>query len=1039
MPKPGPNFVAAATRDGEVDTQQLHELYTAATTQSQFSLRVLMRPGVWREAVFVRGHVWSNPKRGVLRADTEIMVVGKMPWTEETIHRANFVGPSGRYFQEKCKEFDLAWQDWYVTNVVHYMPPDGSSNLKAAYVSDCRPILHQELACLKPRIVVCLGKEAYKAVTRRTDSITASTGLAMPVQIVVGATADEQPILHEMVVVPILHPAEALRDPAKERIFLRGMEALREVVRGKPVTSSLPSEQAWTVARTRSEVEAWLRVMKERLNRLPLRDRFVGLDCEWHGKNPYRSDSYLRTIQLACCGQALVIVLTKPGGELTYDQPVSELMQALKKFLEQTRPVGHFLAFDAVWLAYFGLDVFAVNPVPLMPKDGVTPWHQVRDGVGYWDTAYAAHALEETSGFGALDLTSVALRYAQVPRYDMELQDWCKAHKAITANGYGEVPEELLVPYAARDVLVLEPICRAQSRQLDKDAYGNDVWQPFWESLLIQPVLAEMMSRGVFVDTQRLVALRQLFYERREALLRQMREWANWPDFNPRSTYHVRAYLFGDQYVSGYSPDGKPIRLYPENARVCQFSPVTTTRDGQLWVDLEDDFAMESATPATDKGVLEMLARQDTPYQQQVCWLRDYRFLDQALKTVLSEKAGRASLEWAVDCDGRVRTLLSATAETGRWKSSQPPLQNWSKDRDTDYERILGDDYKHCRLRSLLRADPGQPHDVMSWKEQPQHRWMVAQACPVYRRRIGVNRLLVEFDFVGAELHVMAVMSGDAQMIEHAERAGLPASGYDESGRKVPGGKFPHPDYYDLHSHMAVRAFKLDCPPLKKALEERGLVRYRNAAKIVVFAMCYGAEPEGIATQAERRGLKITAEEVKRVQEAYFHTYPKLEPFYREARERVTNPGWLCNAFGRYRRFPRQEADSAVLGEWMRQAMNFPVQSTVASLMNRGLAWLRYAIRVKELQNEICLLMQHHDAAQFECTTPYVVYLVEDLLPWAFRKQVPLYPTDLSGQRVSDRPSYLNLEIKVYRHWGEPLSAAECYSYGIPEHYGSAD
>ena len=87
--------------------------------------------------------------------------------------------------------------------------------------------------------------------------------------------------------------------------------------------------------------------------------------------------------------------------------------------------------------------------------------------------------------------------------------------------------------------------------------------------------------------------------------------------------------------------------------------------------------------------------------------VRDYRFLDQVLKTVLrppmtddaTEEALRdddGNMQYAdglasMCCeDGKVRTHIYQTKETGRWASARPNLQNISKQRDPDYKRLLG-------------------------------------------------------------------------------------------------------------------------------------------------------------------------------------------------------------------------------------------------------------------------------------------------------------------------------------------------------------
>ena len=87
------------------------------------------------------------------------------------------------------------------------------------------------------------------------------------------------------------------------------------------------------------------------------------------------------------------------------------------------------------------------------------------------------------------------------------------------------------------------------------------------------------------------------------------------------------------------------------------------------------------------------------------------------------------------------------------------------------------------------------------------------------------GNVLVEADFIGAELFGMARMAGDAAMIDHCLRNQLPE---DDK------------NYYDIHSNVAVFAFKLSCPPTKKGLQSIGKEHLRIVAKSVIFGIAYG-------------------------------------------------------------------------------------------------------------------------------------------------------------------------------------------------------
>jgi hypothetical protein len=288
---------------------------------------------------------------------------------------------------------------------------------------------------------------------------------------------------------------------------------------------------------------------------------------------------------------------------------------------------------------------------------------------------------------------------------------------------------------------------------------------------------------------------------------------------------------------------------------------------------------------------------------------------------------------------------------------------------------------------------------------------------------------IVEADYKGAELYGMAIMAGSAKMRDHCVRSMLPDKGYNDKGEKVPDGKYPHPDYYDIHSNVACLAFRLNCIPTKKGLEGIGKGHFRTLAKNVIFGIAYGRQAKAIALQAREQGIKVKTEDAQKVIDAIFKMYPELPPFFEEAGERAKRSGWLCHCFGRFRRFPQTD-DYQLEGEFERQAMNFPIQGMIASCVNRGIAFLADRIEKLGLQNEIRILLQIHDAVVVEARYDYVEY-AQQLIQWAFVDMVEIWPTDLAGNPRNDGPYRLGLDFEVCDHWGEKFSYEKALKVGL--------
>jgi uracil-DNA glycosylase family protein len=103
-------------------------------------------------------------------ARARIMVVGEQPGDQEDLAGKPFVGPSGRLFDQALEELGIDRGRVYVTNAVKHFKftPRGKTRLhqspNPAEQRACRAWLDGERDRLKPRVIVCLGAIASKAI-----------------------------------------------------------------------------------------------------------------------------------------------------------------------------------------------------------------------------------------------------------------------------------------------------------------------------------------------------------------------------------------------------------------------------------------------------------------------------------------------------------------------------------------------------------------------------------------------------------------------------------------------------------------------------------------------------------------------------------------------------------------------------------------------------------------------------------------------------------------------------------------------------------
>ncbi len=147
--------------------------------------------------------------------DADIMFIGEGPGRQEDLQGLPFVGPAGKLFDKMLGAIDLNRSQVYICNVVKCRPPynrDPEEDEKAA----CLPLLRAQVALVKPKIIVCLGRSAGQVVLKPNFRITREHGIW-----------EERKGYH---LSATYHPSALLRDPAKKRDSWEDMKKLRQKI-----------------------------------------------------------------------------------------------------------------------------------------------------------------------------------------------------------------------------------------------------------------------------------------------------------------------------------------------------------------------------------------------------------------------------------------------------------------------------------------------------------------------------------------------------------------------------------------------------------------------------------------------------------------------------------------------------------------------------------------------------------------------------------------------------------------------------------------
>ena len=151
---------------------------------------------------------------GIGNESANVVIVGEQPGDREDLEGRPFVGPAGTVLMTALDNAGIDASKIYFTNVVKHFKhtltesPQGKKRLHqrpgAREVRCCRPWLDAELQWINPKLVVCLGVTAAKAIINPGFKLTADRGKTFQLNSVRHAVAT-------------WHPAAILRMPDQER------------------------------------------------------------------------------------------------------------------------------------------------------------------------------------------------------------------------------------------------------------------------------------------------------------------------------------------------------------------------------------------------------------------------------------------------------------------------------------------------------------------------------------------------------------------------------------------------------------------------------------------------------------------------------------------------------------------------------------------------------------------------------------------------------------------------------------------------------
>jgi DNA polymerase len=124
------------------------------------------------------------PGRGPSTA--ALMLIGEQPGDQEDLQGKPFVGPAGEVLRRALDELGISPEAIYMTNAVKHFKFVQRGKLRLhknpaiSEINACRPWLEAEIDVLKPRVILCMGASAARAVLGSTFALMRDRGQFIP-------------------------------------------------------------------------------------------------------------------------------------------------------------------------------------------------------------------------------------------------------------------------------------------------------------------------------------------------------------------------------------------------------------------------------------------------------------------------------------------------------------------------------------------------------------------------------------------------------------------------------------------------------------------------------------------------------------------------------------------------------------------------------------------------------------------------------------------------------------------------------------------
>ena len=177
----------------------------------------------------------TKPVPGHGNPNAEVMLIGEAPGYNEDLEGKPFVGAAGRFLDQLLALAELKRSDVFITNVLKCRPPNNRDPLPDE-VEACTPYLDRQVAIIKPKVIICLGRHSASYVLSKAGVKGHMRHGYVSISAVRGQVFNVSYEGLKVMVIPTYHPAAGLYNPKLKKVIMEDFVMIGRTLKGARTT-----------------------------------------------------------------------------------------------------------------------------------------------------------------------------------------------------------------------------------------------------------------------------------------------------------------------------------------------------------------------------------------------------------------------------------------------------------------------------------------------------------------------------------------------------------------------------------------------------------------------------------------------------------------------------------------------------------------------------------------------------------------------------------------------------------------------------------